>query len=256
MEKKESVKFDQGKPRFTLIPSVELGQVAEVLAYGAKKYGDNNWRAAGGLVYSRVFDALMRHLMAFWCGNRTDEESGLPHLAHAAVNCLFLLFYQNTRQGNRPHVGKDDRPGDYAEYCVTEEPVPDVVSVTKSNTKVHRVKCMGSSFGDSWTRQKTYSLRANDRNYEVGDVFIQYEVKYAEGKREYTGRQISAVILSIRSVKDGFPNFITNDLPDNWVCMQLSDMKNGVVPSELVPGLLLNGTREIRTNSKGSMSTQ
>ena len=55
--------------------------------------------------HSRVHDALMRHLRAHWDGESIDPETGLPHMAHAATNALFLLAY--VKRG----IGKDDRNG-------------------------------------------------------------------------------------------------------------------------------------------------
>ena len=97
----EGRKNDTGKLRFDLLPVRALEQVAEIYTYGATKYDDNNWRR--GLQWGRVFGALMRHMWAFWRGEDVDEESGLPHLAHAAWGCLTLLDYMET------HRELDDR---------------------------------------------------------------------------------------------------------------------------------------------------
>jgi hypothetical protein len=85
------VKFDQGKNRLDLIPTEALEQVGRIYTYGANKYADHNWR--GGLKYSRLYGAALRHLFAFWRGEDTDGESGLPHLAHATFGLLGLLQY-------------------------------------------------------------------------------------------------------------------------------------------------------------------
>ena len=88
--------------RFGLIPWEALGYVARVYAFGAKKYSDHNWRK--GYAWSLSFDALFRHASAPMCGEWFDEESGLPHLAHAVFHCLTLMvFYMFA-------LGTDDRP--------------------------------------------------------------------------------------------------------------------------------------------------
>lgn len=69
---------------------------------GAEKYGERNWER--GIAWSRVFAAALRHLWAWWRGENADPETGLPHLAHAACNLLFLLAY------HRRQIGPDDRP--------------------------------------------------------------------------------------------------------------------------------------------------
>lgn len=79
-----------------------LRTVAEVAGYGTEKYDRYNFLK--GYDYSLSYDALQRHLMAFWSGENNDPESGLPHLGHAAWHCLALLAF--VQRG----VGADDRP--------------------------------------------------------------------------------------------------------------------------------------------------
>jgi len=38
------VKYDQGKPRMSLLPREGLIPIVQVLEFGARKYGDYNWR--------------------------------------------------------------------------------------------------------------------------------------------------------------------------------------------------------------------
>jgi hypothetical protein len=45
----------------------------------------------------RYFAALMRHLTAWWDGERADPESGLHHLAHAGCCLLFLIWFDDVR---------------------------------------------------------------------------------------------------------------------------------------------------------------
>jgi len=83
------MKFDTGKLRYGLIPPEATKALAEVLTYGAKKYKPNNWREVDDA--TRYIDALYRHLEAWRSGEEVDEESGLPHLAHALTNVSFLI---------------------------------------------------------------------------------------------------------------------------------------------------------------------
>lgn len=84
-----------------LIPPLALNEVAKVFAFGANKYGDHNWR--GGLNWSRLAGASLRHITAWISGETLDPESGCSHLAHAACNILMLL------ESGRLDLGKDDR---------------------------------------------------------------------------------------------------------------------------------------------------
>jgi len=95
-------KFDGEKVRVELIPFYPLIQIAKVMTFGAKKYGDNNWRE--GLKWSRVLGAILRHLFAWAMGEKFDPESGINHLAHAGCGVMFLLEFDKT------HPELDDRP--------------------------------------------------------------------------------------------------------------------------------------------------
>lgn len=83
-------KFDNGKPRFSLIPKGSLAPVINVLEYGARKYSEDNWRKVAN-AETRYFDAAHRHLNAWWDGQTLDPETGESHLAHA-VSCLLFLI--------------------------------------------------------------------------------------------------------------------------------------------------------------------
>jgi hypothetical protein len=83
-------KYDKGKVRYELLPPAFIEAVAKVLTYGAAKYDDDNWLK---IDKERYYGALMRHIIAWRKGENLDRESGLPHLAHAACNLLFLMHY-------------------------------------------------------------------------------------------------------------------------------------------------------------------
>jgi hypothetical protein len=96
------VKYDNGKNRLDLIPVFPMWEIGRVYTFGATKYADDNWRS--GLAYRRIFGAVLRHLYRWWSGEDIDDESGLPHLAHAGWGILTLLEYSQT------HKELDDRP--------------------------------------------------------------------------------------------------------------------------------------------------
>lgn len=83
------------------IDPTSLYMLAEVAGFGSDKYEDYNYTK--GYDWSLSYSALQRHLMAFWSGENYDDESGMPHLAHAAWHCMALLTFLNWR------VGTDDR---------------------------------------------------------------------------------------------------------------------------------------------------
>lgn len=86
----EGLKFDQGKPLMgALPPNAELA-IAEVITFGAAKYGRDNWKHVDDSE-QRYMDALLRHVNAYRRGESLDEESGKSHLAHAGCCLMFLL---------------------------------------------------------------------------------------------------------------------------------------------------------------------
>ncbi len=90
---KPGIKNDRldNKPRWELLPMDAVEKIVEVLTYGATKYADHNWKMVDGL-NDRYYAALMRHLVASRNGEKTDADTGMSHLAHAACNAIFLLW--------------------------------------------------------------------------------------------------------------------------------------------------------------------
>lgn len=97
----EGVKHDQGKVQLDLLPIPAAEAIAEVMQFGAKKYGSYNYLK--GMAWSRLFAAALRHLFKFWKNQDQDEETGLLHLSHAGACVMMLITYQ--LQG----LGEDDR---------------------------------------------------------------------------------------------------------------------------------------------------
>jgi len=89
------LKLDTEKPPVDLLDPYAMEQTALVLAFGAIKYHRHNWR--GGIRYTRLIAAAMRHLWAILRGEDIDPESGLPHAAHAMCCCMFLCWMMKHR---------------------------------------------------------------------------------------------------------------------------------------------------------------
>jgi len=96
--------FDNGKPRVDLIPGIVLMAIGMVMGFGAKKYGDNNWKK--GTTWKTYYASTLRHLYAWEDGEDIDPDSNLPHLSHALCDIIYLLWYYLKR------VGVDNRKGD------------------------------------------------------------------------------------------------------------------------------------------------
>lgn len=86
----QKAKADAGKAEIRLVPMEIVWAIAWIRMYGNRKYGDpENWKTVEP---ERYRDALMRHLLAYISDPKSvDEESGYPHLWHAACNMAFLM---------------------------------------------------------------------------------------------------------------------------------------------------------------------
>lgn len=75
-------------PLDLLPPSVFFG-ISRALAYGADKYGKQNW-ADERAPFSVYYAALLRHLLKWFDGEDIDPESGVSHLDHVGANYAIL----------------------------------------------------------------------------------------------------------------------------------------------------------------------
>ena len=91
------------KAQMHSIPPIAIILEGEVMRGGGAKYGEFNW-AEAGVVASVYYDAMMRHLLAWYTGEDNDPEDNISHLAHVRACCAILLDCQ--------HIGnmEDDRP--------------------------------------------------------------------------------------------------------------------------------------------------
>jgi len=94
------IKFDSEKIDWSLLESLipQLEQVVKVLMYGEKKYARNNWQKVKPT--RRYYAAMIRHLIQ----NKTeylDQESNLPHWAHALCDLLFIAWQEELKWKKR-----------------------------------------------------------------------------------------------------------------------------------------------------------
>jgi len=67
--------------RFDLVDAKAMFAMTEVLAQGAAKYGQNNWR---GIPIEDHLNHLVMHAYAYLAGDRTDN-----HLSHICCRAIF-----------------------------------------------------------------------------------------------------------------------------------------------------------------------
>lgn len=114
-------KETEGKLRYDLLPPKALEKLVAVYNYGMNKYDERNWEL--GLKWNSAFGAFMRHSWSFWGGEDINEESGLPHIAHAVFWGLALLEYMETHPelDDRPYTKKDRKINENLDSIITKE---------------------------------------------------------------------------------------------------------------------------------------
>lgn len=89
MEQIKGAKYDEGKPRPSLVPVEGIEAIMQTRMYGLQKYGAaEDWRSVDRI---RWQESLLRHVLHMWDNPlHIDEESGLPSLWHVITNAAFL----------------------------------------------------------------------------------------------------------------------------------------------------------------------
>ncbi len=77
--------------RFDLIPALAEERLAEVLGFGASKYGSENWR---GIPASSHLNHARRHLVLFKKGDQAED-----HVGHAL--CRIVMWAEQVLQGQQ-----------------------------------------------------------------------------------------------------------------------------------------------------------
>lgn len=95
------------KPPLHAIPPVAVVWLGLAMEDGKNKYGIANWRdkPVDTLTY---YDAMLRHIFAWYDGEDVAEDSGVKHLAHVMACCAIILDAeeQGALVDNRPTPGR------------------------------------------------------------------------------------------------------------------------------------------------------
>jgi len=97
----KALRYNKDKPRYDLIPTLPLADLAELYKKGAEKYEEDNWKK--GMDWSTCIASLKRHLAAYELCEDYDKETNLLHITHVIWNAMALNEYYYTH----PHL--DDR---------------------------------------------------------------------------------------------------------------------------------------------------
>lgn len=104
MTEQTALRFNDGKPRFDLIPPEALIALAQHFQKGANKYQDRNWENDGMKWCQGTFASLERHAWAWMSGEDYDPENGSHHMIAVMWNAAALYTYHVR------NIGIDDRP--------------------------------------------------------------------------------------------------------------------------------------------------
>lgn len=91
------------KAPMSTIPANVLAEMGVAMLEGSAKYGRHNYREVG-VRASVYYDAVLRHLFAWWEGEDIDPDSGISHVTKA-MTALVVLRDSMIREN-----WSDDRP--------------------------------------------------------------------------------------------------------------------------------------------------
>jgi len=122
MEEK-ALRFNSGKPKWSLVHYKSIVPMIRVLEYGAHKYstfisqdgsktvtgaeitqeeakdwilltsGRNNWKKPMDL--KEILESMQRHIAQLMDGEDCDLESGINHMGHIMCNAMFYNYHKD-----------------------------------------------------------------------------------------------------------------------------------------------------------------
>ena len=98
-------KYSQGIRKYPIspVPAPVLGEIGVAMLEGSLKYGYYNFRKTD-ISATTYYDAVNRHMSAWWEGEDIDPDSGLSHVVKAAASLILL------RDAMINYRLEDDRP--------------------------------------------------------------------------------------------------------------------------------------------------
>lgn len=86
----QAMRFNDGKPEWSLVHFKSLLPLVRVLEFGAKKYERDNWKKP--MPREKILESAMRHLTAMMDGEILDKESNQLHAGHILCNMMFWIY--------------------------------------------------------------------------------------------------------------------------------------------------------------------
>ena len=91
LEPVSALRYNTGKPQWSLVHMQSLVPMIRVLEYGALKYAPFNWQKPAER--DTLINSMQRHMAALIDGNELDDESGLTHIGHIMANAMFYSYH-------------------------------------------------------------------------------------------------------------------------------------------------------------------
>lgn len=127
--KEEALRYNTGKPQWSLVHYESIEPMIKVLEYGAHKYsifkddngveytgtqvsvqdvkkmnltlvssGRDNWKKPMDL--KKILESLQRHVAALMDGEELDSESEISHMGHIQCNAMFYNYHKKIEDSN------------------------------------------------------------------------------------------------------------------------------------------------------------
>lgn len=93
----KALRYNDGKPDWSLVDFHSLLPMVRVLEYGAKKYtvgevsGRENWKKP--MDKKQILNSMLRHLIQLMEDEELDSESWLQHIGHIMCNAMFYSYH-------------------------------------------------------------------------------------------------------------------------------------------------------------------
>lgn len=108
--------------------------------------------------------------------------------------------------------------------------------------KVHDLKCDTEHFSHIWDNLKTFEVRANDREYEPGDILILRETGHPQGIRRTLIVKVIYFLQNFVGIQDGYiamSIIIMNRLPDgenteNYLTVCIQSVLSMIGPKDFI----------------------
>ena len=94
-QSEQALRYNEGKPQWSLVHFKSLEPMVRVLEFGALKYAPRNWQKK--MDPMKILESMQRHLAALFDGEEVDSESGISHMGHIQANAMFYNYHKELK---------------------------------------------------------------------------------------------------------------------------------------------------------------